>query len=194
MMVSIGINSFVKRQTEAGFAGTRITGKQLEEIVPIVVAAFESDEVKDGYAPFCKIVTIKPLKGIGPLGNILCPIAEITKDNEHLLTSCYEARQKSEFKVLVRRFPAESVSGLPADHIDVIVYTLKQLTSDGDNPTGSDFDIITVNAEMERSAPMAPMTMIRNALGKEHGGSGVELDRDAYAKSVEFWDEHAIIG
>jgi hypothetical protein len=29
--------------------------------------------------------------------------------------------------------------------------------------------------------------MMRNALGKEHGGSGVVLEQEKYKKSVEFW-------
>lgn len=32
--------------------------------------------------------------------------------------------------------------------------------------------------------PMQPITMMRNALGREEGGSGVPVDRDAYAKWV----------
>ena len=39
--------------------------------------------------------------------------------------------------------------------------------------------------------PMAPITMMRNALGVEEGGSGVPLDRDAYRRAVEFWDNNA---
>jgi hypothetical protein len=39
--------------------------------------------------------------------------------------------------------------------------------------------------------PMAPVTMMRNALGVEEGGSGVPLDREAYRRSVEFWSAHA---
>jgi hypothetical protein len=39
--------------------------------------------------------------------------------------------------------------------------------------------------------PMAPITMLRNALGVEEGGSGVAIDRAAYARSVEFWRTHA---
>jgi hypothetical protein len=37
---------------------------------------------------------------------------------------------------------------------------------------------------------MAPITMMRNALGKEEGGSGVPLDREKYQESVEFWKTH----
>ena len=32
---------------------------------------------------------------------------------------------------------------------------------------------------------------MRNALGKEEGGSGVPIDRAAYAKSVEYHERHA---
>ena len=38
---------------------------------------------------------------------------------------------------------------------------------------------------------MVPITMTRNALGVEEGGSGVALDRAAYARSVAFWSRHA---
>jgi hypothetical protein len=38
---------------------------------------------------------------------------------------------------------------------------------------------------------MAPITMMRNALGVEEGGSGVPLDREAYQRSVAFWENNA---
>ena len=40
---------------------------------------------------------------------------------------------------------------------------------------------------------MSPITMMRNALGIEEGGSGVPLDREKYAESVEFWTNNAMI-
>ena len=39
--------------------------------------------------------------------------------------------------------------------------------------------------------PMAPITMMRNALGVAEGGSGVPLDRRAYSRSVAFWSANA---
>jgi hypothetical protein len=39
--------------------------------------------------------------------------------------------------------------------------------------------------------PMVPITMLRNALGVEEGGSGVPLDREAYRRAVAFWEQHA---
>ena len=35
--------------------------------------------------------------------------------------------------------------------------------------------------------------MLRNALGREEGGSGVTLDKAKYAEAVDYWDKHAII-
>jgi hypothetical protein len=40
---------------------------------------------------------------------------------------------------------------------------------------------------------MQPITMMRNALGREEGGSGVALGRDAYEASVAYWQGHAAI-
>ena len=37
---------------------------------------------------------------------------------------------------------------------------------------------------------MTPITMMRNALGKSEGGSGVPLNREQYDLSVKFWSEH----
>ncbi len=41
--------------------------------------------------------------------------------------------------------------------------------------------------------PMQPITMMRNALGKAEGGSGVPLDREKYMTSVAFWTKHVAI-
>lgn len=52
--------------------------------------------------------------------------------------------------------------------------------------------IISVKAQdVDHEVPMQPITMMRNALGKEEGGSGVPLDREKYAESVAFWRDHA---
>jgi hypothetical protein len=41
--------------------------------------------------------------------------------------------------------------------------------------------------------PMQPVTMMRNALGVEEGGSGEPLDRKKYLDSVLFWNHNAIV-
>lgn len=44
-----------------------------------------------------------------------------------------------------------------------------------------------------RCLPLQPITVMRNALGREEGGSGVPLDREAYEKATAYWDAHAQI-
>jgi len=57
-----------------------------------------------------------------------------------------------------------------------------------------DWAIIYVKPQMgNQEIPMDPITMMRNALGKEHGGSGVPLDKTKYTESVNFWSQHALI-
>jgi hypothetical protein len=41
--------------------------------------------------------------------------------------------------------------------------------------------------------PMQPITIMRNALGTEFGGSGVSIDHDKYKESVNFWTRHVAI-
>ena len=55
-----------------------------------------------------------------------------------------------------------------------------------------DWGIVSIIGTLEPSEPpMPPITQLRNALGREEGGSGVPVDRDAYARAVAFWDAHA---
>ncbi|KAL3154940.1 hypothetical protein ABBQ38_011471 [Trebouxia sp. C0009 RCD-2024] len=54
--------------------------------------------------------------------------------------------------------------------------------------------IISIKAQDEDfETPMQPITIMRNSLGREEGGSGVTLDKQAYENSVMYWDAHAAI-
>jgi hypothetical protein len=54
--------------------------------------------------------------------------------------------------------------------------------------------IISVKGQLcDYELPMQPITVMRNALGKEHGGSGVPLDFDKYAESVAFWKKYVAL-
>lgn len=65
-----------------------------------------------------------------------------------------------------------------------------QAPSDETAPWG----LISIKAQsVDYEIPMQPITMMRNALGKEEGGSGVPLDKEKYAQSVKFWASHSVI-
>ncbi len=140
-------------------------------------------EVLAGYAPFCKLHVHRNWT------STRCLTVPITDGNRHLLRSDYEARTKAELPVLVRWF--EGVEPPVADYLIVILYSREQLAKEG-TIIRADWGVVgcMYTAEPEET-PMAPVTMMRNALGVEEGGSGVPLDRAAYCRSVEFWRTHA---
>ncbi len=60
--------------------------------------------------------------------------------------------------------------------------------------TDYEYGIISVKAQdVDYETPMQPITMMRNALGKEYGGSGVGLNEDKYRESVKYWSEHILV-
>jgi hypothetical protein len=140
-------------------------------------------KVLDGYAPFCKLHVHRNWT------STRCLTVPITVENSHLLRSGYEARNKEELPVLVRWF--EGVEPPVAGYLIVILYDRAQMAKEG-TPIDADWGVVgcMYTAEPEET-PMAPITMMRNAMGVEEGGSGVPLDRAVYVKSVAFWSQNA---
>lgn len=145
--------------------------------------AHAPDKVIDGYAPFCKLFVYRNWT------STRCLTIPITDDNRHLLRSAYEARTREELPVLVRWF--EGVESPVADYLVVIMYSREQLEKEG-SIIEAEWGVVgcLYTAEPEE-IPMAPITMMRNALGVEEGGSGVPMDRDAYRDAVAFWERNA---
>ena len=151
----------------------------------------------DGYAPFCKHVFVPNFLGDG----IKVPYLEITPENEGKMRSGYDARREEELAVLVRWFPAETApEPEAATFLDIILYSREQIRKEAaamgreDEPTDAPWGIISVKAQsVDYELPMQPITMMRNALGADEGGSGVGLKRDEYTKSVTFWSKYAPI-
>jgi len=139
--------------------------------------------VLEGYAPFCKLHVHRNWT------STRCLTVPITDANRHQLRSAYEARSKAELPVLVRWF--EGVEPPVANYLVVILYNREQLEKEGE-PIDADWGIVGCLYTMEpEEIPMAPITMLRNALGVEEGGSDVPLDREAYRRSVAFWENNA---
>lgn len=140
-------------------------------------------KVLDGYAPFCKLRVHRNWT------STRCLTAPITDANRHLLRADYEARTREELPVLVRWF--EGIEPPRADFLLVILYDREQLAKEGTH-TSADWGVVGCMYTSEpEEIPMAPITMMRNALGVEEGGSGVPLDRAAYQRSVAFWRANA---
>lgn len=174
------------------FARTRLFPRESRRntIRDVTAEAFEAYlnahpplAVLDGYAPFCKLHVHRNCT------STRCMAVPITDANRHLLRSDYEARTRDELPVLVRWF--EGVDAPVAEYLVVILYDRAQLAREG-TAIDADWGVVGCLYTMTpEELPMAPITMLRNALGVEEGGSGVPLDREAYRRSVAFWSVHA---
>lgn len=136
-----------------------------------------------GYAPFCVLHAHRNWT------STKCSVIPITDANRSALSSAYEARTREELPVLVRWF--EGLEPPVADFLVPILYSRDQLAKEG-TPIEADWGIVGCLYTMApEEIPMVPITMMRNALGVDEGGSGVPLDREAYRRSVAFWSTHA---
>ncbi|WP_129135145.1 DUF3228 family protein [Luteimonas sp. YGD11-2] len=141
------------------------------------------ERVLPGYAPFCQ------LHVHANWTSTRCLTVPITDANRHRLRSAYEARTREELPVLVRWF--EGVEAPVARWLIPILYSREQLAREG-AAIDADWGVVGCLYTMEpEEIPMAPITMMRNALGVEEGGSGIALDRDAYRRAVDFWERNA---
>ncbi len=139
--------------------------------------------VLPGYAPFCVLHVHRNWT------TTRCLTVPVTDANRHLLRSGYEARNERELPVLVRWF--EGVEPPVANYLVPILYDRAQLAKEG-TAIDADWGIVGCLYTSEPAEiPMAPITMMRNALGVAEGGSGVPLDAAAYRRSVEFWSANA---
>lgn len=139
--------------------------------------------VLPGYAPFCQ------LHVHANWTSTRCSVIPITEANRGQLRSAYEARSRSELPVLVRWF--EGLVAPVAAYLIPILYDRAQMAREG-TPIDADWGVVGCLYTLEpEELPMAPITMMRNALGVDEGGSGVPIDRGAYRRSVEFWEAHA---
>lgn len=91
-----------------------------------------------------------------------------------------------------------------AKYLDLILYSREQIekeniamgkrngNGDGETRETAPWGIVSIKAQdVDFELPMTPITMMRNALGKDQGGSGVMLSREAYMESVAYWRDHA---
>lgn len=191
------LDEFAMRQwDDPAYGGTRIDFDKAEFVKRIHEAHASGASLVDGYAPFCKHVFVPNFIPGTKVGAIA-----ITAENQHLLRSGYSARSAAELPVLTRWFPEDKVEIPEAKFLDVILYSREQLelersamASKQERPPlpNAPWGIISVKGQMEDyECPMTPITMMRNALGREEGGSGVPIDREKYAASVQYHQHHA---
>lgn len=196
---------FKEHESSEGYQGT-VFNVPIAKFEQVVNERFDASDLKDGYAPFCKHLFID-----NDFTDARVCVLPITKENEHFLRSKYEARNEKELPVLTRYFDkdllmrgkAESQVFPVAKYLDLILYSREQITKEnaamGKSTEEGErefapWGIVSIKAQdIPSELPMTPITIFRNALGKEHGGSGVDIDREKYMESYEYWKDHATV-
>lgn len=182
------VSGFCMRQVEPSFVGTKLTHDDIDAIMVYVNA--NPDKSRPGYMDGVLVWSIP----MDLIPGVMSPVAEITDANRHQLVSEYRARRDGEIPILVRYLKG-AVKVQPST-VDAVIYTRKQLESEseGEACVGIEGDLIVVLANRyEGESLMDPNTMIRNHMGPDFGGSGKPLDKEVYAKSVAFWNGHALV-
>ena len=181
--MTIALTDFARRRLFPG-DGRRTA---IQDCTPeAFVARLNADapaRVIPGYAPFCVLHAHRNWT------STRCSVIALDDGNRHRLRSAYEARTPAELPVLVRWF--EGLEPPVAAYLVPILYDRAQLAKEG-TPIVADWGIVGCLYTMApEEIPMVPITMLRNALGVDEGGSGVPIDRGAYARAVDFWARHA---
>jgi len=189
----------VDRHFDPERAGTKITIPQdkFEAVVNGLIHLGFACLMRGGYAPFCKLLFVENW-----MDDVRAGTLEITPKNEQFLRSGYKARTDDELPVLGRWFESDphcrnclSSTDLPeAKYLCIVLYDKEQMQKEGTDIGDADYGIVAILGQTHNEEePMPPITMMRNALGTDEGGSGVSLDREKYQQSVDFWEKHAVV-
>ena len=197
---------FAEKASESGegnYAGA-VFDIPILEFEDVVNSRYDPSRLVDGYAPFCKHLFV-----INDFTDARVGVLPITRENERHLRTRYEARTEKELPVLTRHFDRESLLGGGKDerdvfpvarYLDLILYSREQIEKENaamgktmaEKKETAPWGIVSIKAQdVDRELPMTPITIMRNALGKDQGGSGVMLTREAYMESVSYWKDHA---
>jgi hypothetical protein len=179
-------NEFVKRQTpESRFS--HFEG-EWNDLVHAVRWHWESRTA--GYREGVICIAVPP---IGFYSGVVC-----LKSGDKLLGG-FEPRQDGETP---RKFvTATGSEKIPAESVEVILYSSKLLDEGGDNdlpPEDGNWEIISINASpTEGKMPIDPMVLMHNHFGSDGGTdthmSDPELVR-ALRESFTFWKDKAMFG
>merc|ERR1719491_1940956 len=167
------VDPFCFRQFEQHktYGGT-IFSKSIQEFEEIVNERYKPEELKDGYASFCKhLFLINDFTGDDGRVNVL-PV----KDNEHLIRTEYAARNDKEVPVLQRHIPLDAVGGIEklpkAKYLDLILYSREQIQKENESmdkdktveeeEETAPWGIVSIKAQDEDfELPMNPITQMR---------------------------------
>jgi len=210
--MKIKVTEFGKRHFDKKFVGTKISNTTSEEFektindvimdskytinkfdniktepIPTRMSNGLSWNIFNGYVPFCKLLVVENFTD-AKVGSM-----PITLENYQYLRSGYSARRDFELPVFSRWLELP-LPAPKAEFLVVVLYSKEQIEQEDNIEFDADWGIVAILGQSHYDIePMKPETMIRNSMGIEYGGSGVELNKDEYLKSCDFWGVNATV-
>jgi hypothetical protein len=147
----------------------------------------------NGFSPFCKHLMIPNFTRSKP------HCIKLNNSNLKKVKTSYVSRGDDEVPVLTRYIPKDDLIRSRAKFINVVLYTREQIEREAaakhaeDPNADADYDYTIVSIKPQNEdlpTPLLPITIMRNGLGLEEGGSGTRFNRQKYRDSVKFWKEH----
>jgi Protein of unknown function (DUF3228) len=96
---------FSEHESSQSYGGT-VFVQSVAEFETIVNAHFDEANLKEGYAPFCKHIFLE-----NDFTEAKVNVLPLTKENEGLVRTEYQARNDKELPVLQRSIPLDSIGG-----------------------------------------------------------------------------------
>lgn len=195
--MKIEFTDFSLRQFSPTFAGTKLPLNKKSLIEYLINNTTDSwFEFKDSYQDFCKYLIIK-----NDFKEIKAGTIKLNWITKLFVKSGYSSRTPEELPILSRWVKLPFWFKRPkADYLVFVLYSRDQLIKelkDGEILELSqdcEYGIVAILATAEcMPDPMPPITIMRNALGINEGGNGVELDKYLYEESVDFWSKNILI-
>jgi len=178
-MPTIGINSFVTRQTEDS-KFSHYNGS-LEAVAAKAEALFE--DAKPGYRDGVVLVTVAP-------EGFFSGVVELTEGTE--LVSIFAPRREGEQAFI--QTTAKGGEKVAAKHVELVLYSHEVLAADGDASTEAEWELISINARAtEGEEPLTPDAMARNMANLE-GGTEATYTAEQFVASILYWGQRAMAG
>lgn len=119
-------------------------------------------------------------------------IVEIEPGTE--VVGVFGSRREGELPYMQITLPPGQENNMPAKSVNIILYARETLEESGDETTGADWDVISINAspaEPGEQEPIKPETLMRNYFmepgGTEMKGTSPEQFVQMLRQSREYW-------
>jgi len=184
MPYTVAASEFVRRQVIG--SGKTYSKMSFEEIADFANKQLVNNNYKKGYRDGVVLIPVSDHL----LLNFICPLVKI--DENTILQSKITRRRPDESPYIQIR--ALNGNPLRTKAVDLILYRNDVLAESNEQETDADWELISFHAIPEgvKFMPMGPVTMMRNQLQLTGGTKGA-YSRDDWAKSVQFWQQYAVL-